>query len=85
MWDILENLPLHSVSDPSYSVPSWNALDIDFLGELFDFMDKIMHDDGALIFFHPDDNGDFRKNIKDHFAAFRFTIFKEWLAGCRQK
>jgi hypothetical protein len=77
--DIPENLPVPNVSDPSYSVPSWNALDSDFLGELFDFSDKILHDDGALLLFHPDDNGDFRESIEDHFAAFGFTIFKEWL------
>ena len=77
--DIPENLPVSNVSDSSYSVPSWNALDTDFLGELFDFADKIMHDNGVLILFHPDDNGNFRESIEDHFAAFGFTIFKEWL------
>jgi hypothetical protein len=77
--DIPENLPVPNVSDPSYSVPSWNTLDSDFLGELFDFSDEILHDDGALIIFHPDDNGDFRESIEDHFAAFGFNIFKEWL------
>jgi hypothetical protein len=77
--DIPENLPVPNVSDPSYSVPSWNALDSDFLGELFDFADEILHDDEALLLFHPDDNGDFRNSIQDHFAAFGFTIFKEWL------
>jgi hypothetical protein len=81
--DIPENIPVANVSYPSYNVPSWNALDSDFLGELFDFADEILHDDGALFFFHPDDNGDFRKNIEDHFAAFGFTIFKEWLGGNR--
>jgi hypothetical protein len=77
--DIPENLPVPNVSDPSYSVPSWNALDTDFLGELFDFADEILHDDGALLLFHADDNGDFKESIQDHFAAFGFTIFKEWL------
>ena len=77
--DIPENLPVPNVSDPSYSVPSWNALDTDFLGELFDFADEILHDDGALLLFHEDDNGDFKESIQDHFAAFGFTIFKEWL------
>jgi hypothetical protein len=77
--DIPENLFVPNVSDPFYSVPSWNALDSDFLGELFDFADEILHDDGALLLFHPDDNGDFRESIEDHFAAFGFTIFKEWL------
>jgi hypothetical protein len=74
--DIPENLPVPNVSDSSYSVPSWNALDRDFLSELFDFSDEILHDDGALLFFHPDDNGDVRESIKDHFTAFGFTIFK---------
>ena len=77
--DIPENLPVPNVSDPAYSVPSWNALDPDFLGELFDFADEIIHDDGALLLFHPVDNGDFRESIQDHFPAFGFTIFKEWL------
>jgi hypothetical protein len=75
--DIPENLPVPNISDPTYSVPSWNVLDPDFLDELFDFADEIVHDDGALFFFHPDDNGDFKESIQDHFAAFEFTIFKE--------
>ena len=77
--DISENLPVSNVSDPSYSVPSWNALDTNFLGELYYFMDEILHDDGALLLFHPNDNDDFRESIEDHFAAFGFTIFKECL------
>jgi hypothetical protein len=77
--DIPENLPVPNVSDPADSVPSWNALDPDFLGELFDFADEIINDDEALLLFHPVDNGDFRENIQGHFAVFGFTIFKEWL------
>ena len=77
--DLPENLPLPNVSVPSYNVPSWNSLDSEFRGELFDFADEILHDDGALILFHPDDNGEFRESIEAHFPAFGFTIFKEWL------
>ena len=77
--DISNNLHVHNVSNPSYSLPSWNALDTDFLGELFDFADEIMLHDGALLLFHADDNGDLKKSIQNHFAAFEFTIFKEWL------
>ena len=61
--DILENLHVPNVSDPAYSVPSWNVLHPDFLGKLFDFTDEIIHDDRALLLFHPDDNGDFRESI----------------------
>jgi hypothetical protein len=75
--DIPENLPVPNVSDPAYSVPSWNALDSDFIGKLFDFADEILHDNGVLLLFHPNDNGDFMENIQDHFVAFGFTIFKE--------
>ena len=64
---IPENLLVSNVSDLAFSVPSWNALDPDFLGELFDFADEIIHDDGALLLFHADDNGDFRESIEDHF------------------
>ena len=77
--DISDNMSVPNVSDLFYIVPSWNALDTGFLGELFDFADEILHDDGALFLFHPDDNGDFRKSIEDHFDAFGFTVFKEWL------
>jgi hypothetical protein len=45
--DIPENLPVPNVSYHFYNVPSWNALDSDFLGELFDFADDILHDDNA--------------------------------------
>ena len=75
--DIPENLPVPNVSDLAHSVPSYNALDRDFFGELFDFADEIIHDDGALLLFHPDDNGDFKENIHDHFPSFGFTIFRE--------
>jgi hypothetical protein len=77
--DIFENLSVPNISDPAYCIPSWNALNLDFLGEIFDFADEIVHDDGALLLFHPDDNGDFNESIQDHFVAFGFTIFKEWL------
>jgi hypothetical protein len=77
--NIAENLSVPNVSDPAHSVLSWNTLDLDFLGEFFNFADEIIHDDGALLLFHPVDNGDFRKSIQDHFHAFGFTIFKEWL------
>ena len=77
--DILENLPVPNVSDPYLNVPSWNALDTDFLGELFDFANEILHVDGVLLLFPLDDNGDFMESIEVHFTAFGFTIFKEWL------
>ena len=77
--DIPENLPVPNVSDLTYSVPSWNALDPDFIGDLFDFVHEILHDDEALLHFHPDDNGDYKESIQDHFVAFGFSIFKEWL------
>ena len=75
--DIPENQPVPNVSDPTYSVFSFNALDLDFLGELIDFADEIIHDDEALLLFHPDNNGDFNESIQDHFVAFGFIIFKE--------
>ena len=59
-----------NVSNLAYSVPSWKALDPDLIGELFDFADEIIHDDGALLLFHPYDNGDFRESIQDHFLFF---------------
>ena len=77
--DIPENLPVPNVSDLAYNVSSWNALDLNFLGELFDFADKIIHDDGALLLFHPDNNVDSIESIEYHFPAFGFTIFNEWL------
>ena len=58
--DIPENLPVPNVSDSTYSGPSWNAVDLDSLGEPFGFTDEILHDNEALILFHPDDNGDSR-------------------------
>ena len=74
--DIPENQPVPTVSDPD---TSWNALDHDFLGELFDFTGEIIHNNGTLLLFHPNDNGDFRESIQDHFPFFGFIIFKEWL------
>ena len=77
--DLPENLPVPTVSDPPSSIPSWNVLDDGFLGELFDFADEIIHDDGALLLFHPQDDGDFRELIESHFPSFGFAVFKEWL------
>ena len=77
--DIPEYMPVPNVSNPTYSVASWNALDPDILSEFLDFADEIIHDNGAFLLFHPDDNDDFRESIQYHFVAFGFAIFNECL------
>ena len=51
--DLPEGLPVPTVSVPSSVVPTWNEKSEDYLQELFDFADEILHDNGVLLlFFH---------------------------------
>ena len=50
--DLLEGLPVPTVSVPSSVVFTWNEKNDDYLQELFDFTDEMLHDNGVLFFFH---------------------------------
>jgi hypothetical protein len=77
--DLPEGLPVPNVSVPSSVVPTWNVKSEDYLQELFEFADEILHDSGALLLFFPFDNGDFLEDIETFFDSFGFAIYKEWM------
>jgi hypothetical protein len=67
--DIPEGLPVPGISNPP--TPEW-------LQPIFDFADNHLHDDGAMILFHP-----FRLTTKSmilgYCECFGFQVRKEWL------
>ena len=59
--NIPERLHVPGISTPPFSIPYWNAKYDKFMLSLFLFSMQYLHDDGALLIFHPEDpNG--RKN-----------------------
>lgn len=52
--EIPDGMPVPGISTESSTVPVWNALVPDFLKIVIGFSRKFMHDDGALLLFHPD-------------------------------
>jgi hypothetical protein len=75
--DIPKGLPVSMVSSPPTSVPGWNSADKNFLPMVFDFGSSLVHDNGALLFFHKDDLK-LRANIRGFAKAYHFSILKEW-------
>jgi hypothetical protein len=75
--DIPEGLPIPMVSFPPTSVPEWNSTDKNFLLMVFDFVSSLVHDNGALLFFHKDDLK-LKADIKGSTKAYHFSNLKEW-------
>jgi hypothetical protein len=75
--DIPEGLPVPMVSSPPTSVPGWNSADKNFLPLVFDFGSSLVHDNGAILFFHKDDLK-FRADIRGFANAYHFKILNEW-------
>jgi hypothetical protein len=75
--DIPEGLPVPGISNPPSSIPAWNQESKESLHPLFDFADEHLHDDGAIILFHP-----FRMSTKSNILvyckSYGFAIRKEW-------
>jgi hypothetical protein len=75
--DIPEGLPVPGISNPPTSIPTWNQETPEWLQPIFDFADNHLHDDGAIILFHP-----FRMttkaNILGYCVCFGFHVLKEW-------
>ena len=75
--DIPEGLPVPGISDPPTSIPAWNQETHEWLHPIFDFADNHLHDDGAIIIFHP-----FRMTTKamiiGYCECFGFQVRKEW-------
>jgi hypothetical protein len=75
--DIPEGLPVPMVSSPPTSIPGWNSANPNFLPLLFDFGSSLVHDNGALLFFHKDDLK-LKADIKGSTKAYHFSNLKEW-------
>ena len=77
--DLPENLPVPGVSDPPRSIPAWNEGASDWLQSIFDFAENHLHDDGAMILFHP-----FRATTKSEILGYcdvyGMKVRKEWWA-----
>jgi hypothetical protein len=78
IMDIPEGLPVPMVSSPASSVPEWNKRGDDFLQMVFDFASGLVHDNGVLLLFHPDDL-QIRADIRGCMKAYHFSLFKEFM------
>jgi hypothetical protein len=75
--DIPMGLPVPGISNPPTSIPSWNQETHEWLQPIFDSTDNHLHDDDAIILFHP-----FRMTTKamilGYCECFDFEVMKEW-------
>ena len=55
IMDIPEGLPIPTVASPASSVPEWNKLLDRFMETIFEIASGLVHDNGVLLLFHPDD------------------------------
>lgn len=76
--DVPEGLCVPGVSVPAQEVPSWNSKDESFLAGVFSLASNILHDNGALVIIHSDDNGYWPGEIKEWSKEFNFVVFKSW-------
>ena len=63
--DIPEGQSIPGISNPPSSIPAWNQQSKEWLQPLFDFADEHLHDDGAIILFHP-----FRMSTKSNILGY---------------
>ena len=75
--DVLEGLPVPTVSNPAEAVPQWNQYSEDWIEAVFDFAENYLHDSGALLVMYP-----FSRAIKSfllgYSESFGFKAQKEW-------
>jgi hypothetical protein len=82
IMDIPEGLPVPMVNSPTSSIPEWNKRGDDFLQTVFDFASGLVHDNGVLLLFHPD-NLQMRADIRGCMKAYHFSLFKEFMGVIR--
>jgi len=75
--DIPEGLHVPGISNPPSSIPAWNQESKESLQPLIDFADEHLHDDGAIILFHPF-RMSMKSNILGYCKSYGFAIRKEW-------
>ena len=78
IMDIPEGLPIPLVSNPASSVPEWNKLPKRFVETVFEFASGLVHDNGVLLLFHPDDL-QMKADIRGCLKAYHFSLFKEFM------
>ena len=76
--DVPEGLPVPMVSDPTSFVPEWNKLPERFVETIFEFASGLVHDNGVLHLFHPDDL-QMKADIRGYLKAYHFSLFKEFM------
>lgn len=81
--DLPESLPVPFVSNPSNSIPKWNEFESFHLRGLFQFASSILHDNGAMFIFLPDDGGERFARIQKFLDNFGFAKIREWWGGNR--
>lgn len=76
--DIPGGLPVPGVSSPDSSVPDWNKRGGDFVQTVFEFATGLVHDNGVLLLFHPDDL-QMKADIRGCMTAYNFSLFTEFM------
>jgi hypothetical protein len=76
--DVLEDLPVPTVSDPANVVPPWNQSAKSLLEAIFVFAEDYLQDDCAIIVIHPF-QVDAKSTILGYCVEYDFETRKEWL------
>ena len=76
--DIPEGLPVPTVTSPASSVSEWNKLPDRFVETVFEIANRLVHDNGVLLLFHPDDL-QMKASIRSCLKAYHFSFFKEFM------
>jgi len=79
--DLPIGLPVPTVLVPSSIIPTWNEKSDDYLQELFDFVNEILHDNGVLLLIFPFDNGEFLEDIERFYDCFGFAMSKKLIGS----
>ena len=76
--DIPDGLPVPNVSIPPSNIPSWNVLNQEEVIEpIFEFASEFIHDDGAILLFHPQNNK-IKKFTLEHVDTYGFRLLDSW-------
>ena len=76
--DIPEGLPVPTMASPTSSIPKWNKLPDRFVETVFEIASGLVHDNGVLPLFHPNDL-QMRADIRGCLKACHFSLFKEFI------
>ena len=77
--DVPENLPVPNISSPESAIPLWNVRPEKFIDTVLEFADNYLHDDAALLLFHPNDR-DLQLEIEECAVTYDFKVAFDWWA-----